>query len=194
MSRKITITLIFFLFLLPFVSWYYLQSGLDWRKKAQAVMNGKKEFPELPFHTVLGLPLEKSEIENHVSLLILVSCDSLSSQMDLISRLYHQFKETHKANYFFIDTCSMASQSLPDTLKQNIYTINCNDSLHVCTPLLEDWPPGKTFALVDKYGIIRAYYAAHTHDEKKTLVEHMALLLPRDYSEKVQLKRDVEKK
>jgi len=194
MSRKITVTLIFFLFLLPFVSWYYLKSGLDWRKKAQDVLNGTREFPVLPFHAISGIPMENSQLENHVSLVVLVSCDNEADQMDLITKLYLQFKETHKANYLFLDTCSNTPLVLPDTVVQNVFIIDSTDALLTSRALIEGWPPGKTYALVDKSGIIRAYYTANNHDEKKTLVEHMALLLPRDNSEKVQLKRDAEKK
>jgi len=157
-------------------------------------MNGTKEFPVLPFYSLKGLPLEKSELENHVSLVVILSCDSLAQQMELVTKLYADFKETHKANYFFLDTCGMTSLNLPDTLKQNIYTLHCNDSLQSCISLLKEWPSGKPFALLDKNGIMRAYYAADNHEEKKTLEEHMAILLPRDYSEKVQLKREVGKK
>jgi len=194
MSRKITITLIFFLFLLPFVSWYYLKSGLDWRKKAQDVLNGTREFPVLPFHTLSGIPLEKSQLENHVSLLVLVPCDGTADQMELITKLYLQFKETQKANYLFLDTCSNASLALPDTVKQKVFVLQGDEARQSAAVLMEGWPTGKTYALIDKSGILRAYYTATTKDEKKTLVEHMALLLPRDHSEKVQLKRDAEKK
>jgi hypothetical protein len=193
MSRKLTVTLVFFIFLLPFVSWYYLRSGLEWRKNVQAVMNGKRELPELPFRSRAGIPLEKSQLENHVSLVVLVSCDSLSSQMDLVKTLYLQFKDTQKANFLFVDTCQLDSFLLPDTLKESIYTLQCNDTLASCDSLLDNWSPGSQFALVDRHGIVRAYYTARNHDEKKMLVEHMAILIPRDYTEKVQLKRDAEK-
>jgi len=194
MSRKLTVTLVFFIFLLPFVSWYYLRSGLEWRKNVQSVLNGKQELPELSFRSKTGIPLEKSQLENHVSLVVLVSCDSLVSQMDLVKTLYLQFKDTQKANFLFVDTCQLDSLILPDTIKENIYTFQCNDTLAVCDSLLMNWSPGSQFALVDRHGIIRAYYPARTHDEKKMLVEHMAILIPRDYTEKVQLKRDAEKK
>jgi hypothetical protein len=194
MSRKLTVTLIFFLFLLPFVSWYYLQSGLDYRKKVQAALSGTKEFPILPFRSLSGKLLEKSNLENHVSLVVIMNCDSLSSQMEVVVDLYKDFKETHKSNILFIDTCAGSALVLPDTLKQSIYTIQCSDSLQACAPILKEWPIGKTYALLDKNGIIRAYLSANTKDEKRILEEHMAILLPRDYSEKVQLKREAEQK
>jgi hypothetical protein len=43
--------------------------------------------------------------------------------------------------------------------------------------------------LVDRHAVIRSYYAGQTKDEKKQLVEHMALLIPRERSDKVELKR-----
>lgn len=194
MSRKITVTLIFFIFLLPFVSWYYLRSGLEWRKNVQSVLNGKKELPDLPFRSITGIPFDQSQVENHVSLVVLVSCDSLSSQMDLVKTLYQQFKDTQKANFLFVDTCQLDTLLFPDAVKENIYTIHCNDTLASCDSIINNWSPGCQFALVDRHGIIRAYYQAKTHDEKKMLVEHMAILIPRDYTEKVELKRDAEKK
>jgi len=193
MSRKLTITLIFFLFLLPFVSWYYLQSGLNWRKKAQDILSGTQPLPELPFHSLQDRLMERSQLENHVSLLILVSCDSLSTQVEFISKLYKQFKETHKANFLFLDTCSNQVLTLPDTLKESLYTLHCHDTISTCAELFLVWPADKSYALIDKNGIIRAYYPARNHDEKKMLVEHMAILIPRDYSEKVQLKRETQK-
>jgi predicted metal-binding protein len=194
MSRKITVVLIFFLFLLPFVSWYYLQSGLTWRKKAQEVLHGTEAFPMIPLQSLSGVPMEKSELENHVSLVALVECDSIDGQLEFITKLYSQFKETRKANFIFIDTCREVELTFPDSLSRGIYTMGCNDSLHSCAPLLETWPSGKLYALLDKTGTIRAYYQAKTQDQKQMLVEHMALLLPRDHGEKVQLKREVEKR
>ena len=51
------------------------------------------------------------------------------------------------------------------------------------------WEKDKIFALVDRKGVIRSYYAINTTDEKRMLVEHMSLLLPRERQEKVELKR-----
>ncbi len=157
-------------------------------------MSGTTPFPFLPFQSDKGLPIEKAQLEDHVSLAVILSCDSLSVQMELMYKLYAQFRETHKANFLFMDTCSISSRLFPDSLKAGMYILLCKDSLRSCGSIFDTWPLGKSYALIDRNGILRAYYAANTHDEKKTLVEHMALLIPRDYSEKVQLKRDLEKK
>jgi len=192
MSRKLTLILLFFLFLLPFVSWYYLQSGLNWRKEAQQIMSGTKPFPQLPLISFKGVPMDKSQLEYHVSLVTIVSCDSLEDQMKLVTKLYSQFKSTKKANFIFIDTCQSLDLMLPDSMMTSSFMLHCGDSLNSCVSLLQDWPAGHSMALLDKKGVIRAYYPTHTHDEKKLLVEHMALLLPRDLGEKVEVKRKTE--
>ncbi|MDQ3016628.1 MAG: hypothetical protein M3R25_07920, partial [Bacteroidota bacterium] len=51
------------------------------------------------------------------------------------------------------------------------------------------WPEGKSFALIDQDKVVRSFYAANTKEEKRLLLEHMALLLPRERSDKVELKR-----
>jgi hypothetical protein len=56
-----------------------------------------------------------------------------------------------------------------------------------------DWEKSKPFALVDRKGVIRSYYGIASDDEKRTLVEHMSLLLPREREEKVELKRGEKK-
>jgi hypothetical protein len=55
------------------------------------------------------------------------------------------------------------------------------------------WPAGKSYALVDRKGVTRAYYEAATPEEKRTLTEHMALLIPRERTEQVELKRGTQK-
>jgi len=189
MSRKFLVTIILILFLLPFVSWYYLQSGLNWRKAAQEVMNGKKVFPNTEFTSKAGRQFSSSLLEEHVSIVTFVPCTGNDEQMMVLQEVYNQFKETNKANFILLDSCGGTTDTAEDHLKKNWYRIPCSDSLTICSSLLADWPAGKVFALVDRNKVIRSYYAIKTRDEKRILVEHMALLLPRERQEKVELKR-----
>ena len=76
MSRKFLVTIVLILFLLPFVSWYYLQSGLNWRKKAQEVMNGTEVFPVGKYLMADGRMLTPDSLENHVTLVAFLPCGS----------------------------------------------------------------------------------------------------------------------
>jgi hypothetical protein len=189
MSRKFLITAILLLFLLPFVSWYYLQSGLKWRKEAQVIMSGKQPFPEGEWKDEAGRNLSSSQLAEHVTIVTLLSCENRDSMASTLEKFYHQFKETRKANFIVLDTCQTIQAMLVDSLRTDWYYFKCNGSITLCQQLLLNWPSGKTHALIDRNKIIRSYYAEQTKDEKRMLLEHMALLLPRERSDQIILKR-----
>lgn len=194
MSRKFLITIILILFLLPFVSWYYLQSGLEWRKQAQAVMNGTTPFPDISCLTTTGSSFSTDSLEGHVTLITYLPCTSSGTeQASVLKAIFDQFKDTHKAAYVLLDTCG--GNPVPDlpSTKYGWFVFHCPDTCGLYTALNHEWPADHAYALVDRKGIIRAYYKAETKEEKKTLVEHMALLLPRERQEEVELKRGEKK-
>ena len=193
MSRKLVVTLVLILFLLPFVSWYYLNSGLTWRKQAQAIMNGTVVFPSGTWKDARDITFSSELLDEHVTLVSKLTCDNMSEQTDILTRIYDQFKETKKANYILLQECEQASGITEDSLKVNWFVFNCRDSINLCNTFFPDWPEGKTFALVDRDNVIRSYYSATTKEEKRLLLEHMALLLPRERSDKVELRRDTTK-
>lgn len=193
MSRKFLVTIVLILFLLPFVSWYYLQSGLEWRKKAQEVMSGTTPFPSGEYLTSDGRKFNTDSLQQYVSIVSFLPCKGADNgQAEVLDVIYKQFKGTNKAKIIQLDSCNTTDPSVNQSLR-HWYTVTCGDSTGLCKELSSGWPEGKPFALVDRKGIIRSYYAIGTHDEKRILVEHMSLLLPRDRQEKVELKRGEKK-
>lgn len=188
MTRKFTITLVLILFLLPFGSWYYLNSGLKWRQKAETDLSGTTVFP-LPLMVQDSQFLTSDQLQDHVSLVTLTNCNVSQDVQDLLTGFYDQFKETKKANFIFIDTCGNTDLNWTQTILIGKYIASCQSPSTVCKALMTSWPADKSFALVDRHGKIRKYYSANTDDERRILLEHMALLLPRDRSDKVELKR-----
>lgn len=186
MKRKILITLVLFLLLLPFVSWYYLRSGLLWRKEAQARMSGTTSLPRLPLVDFSGNAVPAELTKDHVSLLTIVPCQPDTAWTDLLAKFYRQFKETGKAQFVLFDSCTL-SGFLPDSTWTATYHIPCSSD--ACAALLGNWPEDKPFALVDRQQVVRAYYRAETREEKRILLEDMALLLPRERTEKLELRR-----
>lgn len=190
MSRKFLITIVLILFLLPFVSWYYLQSGLDWRKDAQSVMNGTSPFPSGSLVLADGRKFSTDSLEGRVALITYASCGtSDQGQKEVLEALYDQFRETGKAAFVLLDSCQAGSVDMPQQQNKNWYVIPCNDTFAICQSVKSLWEKDKMFALVDRKGVIRSYYAINTKNEKRVLVEHMSLLLPRERQEKVELKR-----
>ena len=194
MSRKLTVTLILILFLLPFGSWYYLNSGLKWRKHAQEALHGTTPFPTAALVSTRGKKLGTEQLNNHVSLFTYLACDPSSAQREFVQELYDQFKETGKANFIFLDTCPGQSSTWVDSITINGFRIMCQDSLNRCDSISRNMQAGFVYGLIDRDGIIRNYYKAQTREEKRMLVEHMAILLPRERSEKVELKRGADTK
>ena len=188
MSRNLLVTLILILFLLPFVSWYYLRQGLNYRKEAQAIMSGTQPFPEGQWNDVAGKLFDSKQIDERVTLVTFMPCDQQSDYSELLNQFYEQFRETKKASFIILDSCRTSSGFI-DATKSNWHVISCSDSINLCDPLLKSWPAGKSHALIDRDLKIRSYYSSATEDEKRLLLEHMALLIPRERSEKVELKR-----
>src|SRR5688572_15511978 len=108
MPRKLLVTLILILFLFPFVSWYYLKRGLEWRKEAQAVMSGTLPIPVADLYEVNGKKFSTDELENHVTLISLLTCDNTGAQQELLAKFYDQFKDTKKAHFILLDKCATA--------------------------------------------------------------------------------------
>ena len=192
MSRKLVVTLILILFLLPFVSWYYLNRGLNYRKDAQAIMSGTQPFPQGQWNDAAGKRFESKQIDERVTLITLLPCAKLADYTVLLNQFYDQFKDTKKASFIVLDTCD-ASASFIDAARSDWYIMSCTDSSNLCDHLLSAWPAGKSHALIDRDQIIRSYYSSNTEEEKRLLLEHMALLIPRERSEKVELKRGQQK-
>lgn len=188
-GRKLFITLILILFLLPFVSWYYLQRGLDWRKEAQKIMKGTTPFPEGQWEDMNEDLFSSTQLQEKVTLIARVNCDHIPEADSTLTKFYDQFKETKKAAFLLLMDCDTTFNPGTEKSPQNWYVFNCEDSVSICQHLLNTWPAGASYGLVDKEGIIRSYYPGHSIEEKKLLLEHMALLLPRERSEKVELKR-----
>ncbi len=193
MSRKFYVTLILILFLLPLVSWYYLQSGLTWRKNAQDHMKGTESFPSGQWVDTDQRSLTSDSLSEYVTLVTRIDCDQSADLSNTLDQFYTQFKETKKTAYIILDECGIDSLAYTDLRKQTWYVFSCQDSTGLCARLLKNWPAGTTHALVDKKQLIRSYYSSATNDDKRILLEHMALLLPRERSEKVELKRGNQK-
>lgn len=192
-GRKLFITLILILFLLPFVSWYYLQRGLDWRKEAQEIMKGTEPFPKGQWTEANGQLFSADQLQEKVTLLARVPCENLNEIDSTLTQFYNQFRETKKAAFILLIECDSVNNLTGEPPRLNWHIFKCTDTVSVCNPLFVSWPENSNYALVDKNGIIRSYYPGRSHDEKKLLLEHMALLLPRERSEKVELKRGEQK-
>ena len=152
-------------------------------------MSGTEHFPTGEWIATGGQTLNTSQLEQRVSIVALLNCNNFQQVSQTLDEFYKQFKETQKSIFIVLDQCGKTDSQVPITARSDWYDFSCTDSVGLCGILLGKWPIGKTYALIDRHQVIRSYYSANTADEKRILLEHMALLLPRDRSEKVELKR-----
>lgn len=156
-------------------------------------MKGTELFPTGQWVDINQRNLTSDSLRDYVTLVTRIDCDQSAELSSTLDQFYNQFKETKKAAFIILDECGNDSLAYSDLTKQTWYAFACQDSNSLCARLMKNWPAGTTHALVDKNQQIRSYYPSATKDEKRVLLEHMALLLPRERSEKVELKRGNQK-
>lgn len=150
-------------------------------------MSGSQIFPQSQLNDLNNQLFTDELLSEHVTLITRVHCND-TTLLSTLDQIYHQFKETKKALFIQIYECE---SDTPNVSGKNVlwYDFFCPDTTGFCDSLLMEWPDTTAHALVDREKRIRSYYSSHTKEEKRILLEHMALLLPRERSEKVELKR-----
>ena len=155
-------------------------------------MNGTTPFPKGKWIDQHGRTFSTEMLEDKVTLVTILPCPDAPEEIATVEKIYAQFKETQKAIFIIFDSCSVYPLN-SDTIRQGFFVFACKDSMSLCPSEIVGWPTQKSFALVDRDRTLRSFYNAGNDEEKRLLLEHMALLLPRDRSEKVELKRGSDK-
>ncbi len=153
------IVLALFVLIVPLGSWYYLQTGLDYRKNA---------ISELLVKDSLDVHLDSLCIlKNKTSLLVLQSNDSIKVILDKINE---QFKNSPGFQIVDFDT-STVYLKLP-----NDYLLELRQKYS-----------NQDFMLLDTSLYIRNVYK-NTEPEIRKLIEHMAITIPRPKETDINLK------
>ncbi len=213
------LALILFIIVLPLGSWYYLNSGLNYYKK---LMGELKDYGELPAFTLTnqnGQVFTKADLKGKVVIADFffthcpTICPKMTSQM---KRLYEQFDD--RADIVFLshtvdpkrDSVSvlqayMQAHEIP--LDDQWYFLTGNqDSIFALARKGyqlptdegaagdgEDFLHSPYFALLDTTLTIRNYYDGTDSTRVNRLVEHIAMLMPRDPKKEIKYKPEIEK-
>lgn len=140
----------------PIGSWYYLQKGLDYRKAALEELK-----PKALISTYVDLSNDQTAIfNNKTSLLIMPSSETDPQD---IQDIYDQFY----MGYTFQLVNANRAYTMPEEENDKWKDITINEA-----------DKSFKFALIDQENHARGFYG-ETTEEKRRLVEHMAILLPR---------------
>lgn len=196
MGRKIYIAAALFLILvgLPAVSWFYLRSGLNWRKAAVAELADYGKIAKAPIIWPDGT--WEDQLKGKVTVVHIFGdnpdlTETNRQILDTAEKLFDQFGSTNEFRLAMIANGGTAefrshAQKMPSadhatwawsgglgswrTAVENGYESFC---------LAEGIKPvPRYFALADTAGTIRRFYDATNQKQVDRMVQHIALLLP----------------
>jgi hypothetical protein len=155
--------------IVPFGSWYYLQTGMDYRRALNEEVAPKGSIDQY----VAGIDLKGQTT-------VLAKPITRSGLKDSVTQFYEQYEGA--PTFVFME------QGLSGTPMGERH-LALPDSLSIT------WPEGVNFMAVDTSGAVRATYT-NSKESITKMIEHMAILLPRPSNKDVKMRngKDVDAK
>ena len=169
----------------PVVSWYYLQTGLDYRLKALAELGdlGPMERETRVSFDKIVFSADKTKGKVHLGIWYPDGLENEISSMKFLDELHEQFKSRSDIS-FYIFTSTAQPDSLISFVKRNklfpspiisyFPDLGVQRMYYFMKPSVGEIP----VALVDTSGTVRKHYNLASGKELTRLTEHLAMLLP----------------
>jgi len=172
-----TILVVILLAGLPLGSWYFLKSGLEWRK-AKVVDLEKKEI----FLKAIGFSVDDKnklyEIMAHRTNVV-KKRGALSANDEAI---IDQFEDAYTFQFLSLD--GNEADPKGGWTSKSVVRFYSPDNISSNSTQIKDWD----YMLVDTSGFIRQYYLGEDKQVMKLLVEDIAVILPRKKEKDIILK------
>ncbi len=152
------------LFIVPAGSWYYLQSGHNYRKQALEELKPKVEF----FVDGYAAPVLKSK----TTLFQLLSTDK-----DVLTKVFDQYKKSNSYQVIALEK--------PKNAQRQWITLSPTDAQLIATKY-----DSAAYILVDTNAVVRNTFSADKEGIRK-MIEHTAIILPRVKERDIKLRRNV---
>lgn len=209
--------LVMLLIVFPAASWYYLNSGLQYRRSTMAELKEYGTFPSQDWTQVDGNRLSASFLKKKMLLAHQMPDashpDLITDYGETLQRLHDQFDERDELVFLSLlpgdslqalnQARSFAEKYELDDQKQLFFVhLNKQDFSNLSEGALRpssefesesDIEPSAFFLLTDTTATIRRYYDIRKEEDIKRLVEHIALLLPFKKDRELIFKREAEK-
>ena len=195
--RLFTATAILFFLLIgfPIISWYYLRSGFEYRKGVMADLHDYGQLPNFSLITYNGQTLQTSDFANKIQVVAFVNLSKQENAGHVgswLNQLHAQFDE-RKDVLFLIhilnseataqEVSAFAKQYQLEDTAQCYFLKDTAGSFERMAAQTYKIPANAIidyFALTDLTGKIRRQYDARKPDDIKRLIEHIALLMPKE--------------
>ncbi len=168
------------LVLFPAISWYYLKTGLKWRREAMGELSdyGSISGVQIPMNGSRDIDLQ--ELEGELLIFYKVNCADATGESATMDKIRNQFKKRPDVRIFAIGDCLEVIDEGSGKEKV-LRKIDCKTEPGACAEIersifrkAED----RNVAFIDGNQHIRNYYHSNQSAENKRLVEHMAMMLP----------------
>jgi len=184
--QLIGITLL--LVVLPAASWYFLKSGLDYRKASMAKLDDFGPLPEHDLTLSNGKEVNSDWLNNKT---IVLYNGPEAGDTIVIMKLYRQFEKHQGIHFIFSQNQDM---KLVADRSENFWLVNSDENAAIFWDRIGLSSEGEAdVALVDIHGHVRSYYDLDASNQLRQLVEHTAFLLPVEETEKPIVQREPEK-
>lgn len=201
------VLLVAFFIVLPGVSYFYLQTGLDYHKERKAELDSLGQMPAMIFADHLGDTLTTADLKGNMSVLGFFSSDCGDSCQLLMERF--QFIQNQFFDYNKLMLLSCGKDSI-ETLQKKLKLLKANEDASKWSWLTSNddekynafadnfeinYQDGfaSQVALVDTSLTIRRYYDMQNDNDMNRLIIHLAKFAPRPRGKVIQFAREKEK-
>lgn len=161
----------------PAISWYYLQTGINWRKQGIQEVRVKDSIALPDLELASGQTLIREDMAGKF---ILIGLHTSDVPGEVYGDLYDQFDHRDDLLYLILGD----TPPLPGWMQ-----VDCDKT--DCAGLQEQLfkSSGVNIALIDPSGAIRNVYDLSKTADQQNLVKHCAIILPVEKREKIELRR-----
>jgi hypothetical protein len=183
-GRNLQLLFVFFATIgLPFISWYYLRMGIDYRKVKLAEMKAIGVSPALTLTNLTGDTAIWKQLHRKIHIvadLKKMQGEPLKKTLATVGRIHKQFDDRKDILFILNLPPQMALQEL------NSYKLKDEEQVFLWKTSDTEMPLAEfnlqkfdnAFYLVDAFRQVRRAYNADFELDLKNLVEHCAMLIP----------------
>lgn len=209
-QRYIVLALLLFILVVsPFLSWYYLKSGVDYRKKSLSELQNYGQFDFFNYSLIPAKPFNSDSVRGRITVAAVIDTTGFhgGKLTETMNKLHNQFKDRKDVSLiaFLCNADSTAEFHYFDTNNPKHvgnYSVAAIDS-SVRGELLSalklnqkgDFSSAECpyLVYVNAEGIVSNFYDVNDSAQLAKLVEHIAMKLKIDPFETPEIKREKEK-
>ncbi|MCG8332111.1 MAG: hypothetical protein MI974_30785 [Chitinophagales bacterium] len=200
--------LLLMLVVFPLVSWYYLQTGLNYRLEARAEQQAIANVPNQNFSNYNGEEVALDRFKDYLLIGHFYSESHKDKYLPLLTKLYHQFDERKDVYFvtFSADTSMSAvvnaKQMLSDSMlidEEQVFFLNSTEVKALSSALKLPFEE-RNMSLVDNSllffadsAVVKGFYDIKQEEDVKRLVKHITLNLHPLEEKDIIFERETEK-